>query len=641
MERRFKVEAKAFFFSVKAAKFRLEERRKGFLGLILVGPQGASWLAATVEEAPRLPATEVFVKSFDEGRTSLSVIGGINKAGRFLEVSVSVDDVRKGTIWIPEARSGRGWRRFVVELRAWLAALASSTGASSEGLSPEEKLDAGSSPSPASSPGVTFGKSFADVVRSSSCEGVVTSGSQILSSQDIDLFPVAVGFELGPEERCAVDCSELEPFSPLSAPVKGMVRRRRKKKLDVGDFFENLDRFLCGLGLQPRGNRVRPGKRVRPFKRVGLDVGPDNGSVLGSDFGLDSGPDSGSDLGSVFGPVPGSVSGMVSGPSEGLSHVLGSGFSGSASILGFGAASDVSDGLGDGLAAGVVGVGLAAGAVGDGLAAGDCDVGPVSGADGDAGDGPASASQVSPVVDDVQVRLDGGRRSTPDASSPESSTGLVWPDGVSGLTGDGWGSFSPLTVMGPTAAGEGAESSLLVSAASVPFGVGSGDETGSCSSGFEVGRAFAGDGSVSTATSDGSAFLHHREVWSVCISGNRPESAIPAGSPRLLDPKHLSFGLAKSQIWLLGWIEDRLKINEEVKDEDHSVFLKAMEEDFRWINLVAREQGRLVVDEEDIRSLSIVACEGGWKVDEEVDARKVAWLTEMKDKLSLSIVWPV
>jgi hypothetical protein len=82
-----------------------------------------------------------------------------------------------------------------------------------------------------------------------------------------------------------------------------------------------------------------------------------------------------------------------------------------------------------------------------------------------------------------------------------------------------------------------------------------------------------------------------------------------------------------------------IKINEEVKDKDHSAFLKAMEEDFRWINLVAREQGRLVVDKEDIRSLSIVACEGGWKVDEEEDARKVAWLTEMKDKLSLSIAW--
>jgi hypothetical protein len=175
-------------------------------------------------------------------------------------------------------------------------------------------------------------------------------------------------------------------------------------------------------------------------------------------------------------------------------------------------------------------------------------------------------------------RLDGGRQSTSDASS----TRLVWPDGVSGLTGDGSGSFSPpYSVMEPTAAGEGAESSLVVSAATVPFGVGPGDESGSCSSGsIDLGRDFAGDGSVSTATSDGSAFLHHREVWTVYISGDRPESAIPTGSPRLLDSKHLAFGLAKSQIWLLGWIEDRLKINEELKDEDHSVFLKAMVEDF-------------------------------------------------------------
>jgi hypothetical protein len=45
-----------------------------------------------------------------------------------------------------------------------------------------------------------------------------------------------------------------------------------------------------------------------------------------------------------------------------------------------------------------------------------------------------------------------------------------------------------------------------------------------------------------------------------------------------------------------------------------------MEEDFRWINLVAREQGRLEVDEEDIRSIRMVACdEGRWEVDEEED----------------------
>jgi hypothetical protein len=116
---------------------------------------------------------------------------------------------------------------------------------------------------------------------------------------------------------------------------------------------------------------------------------------------------------------------------------------------------------------------------------------------------------------------------------------------------------------------------------------------------------------------------------------------MPAGSPRLLDTKHLGFGLAKSQIWLLGWIEDRLKINEEVKGEDHSAFLKIMEEDFHWINLVAREQGCLEVNEEDIRLLSMVACEGGrWEVDEEEDARKVAWLIERKEELSLTVAWP-
>jgi hypothetical protein len=115
---------------------------------------------------------------------------------------------------------------------------------------------------------------------------------------------------------------------------------------------------------------------------------------------------------------------------------------------------------------------------------------------------------------------------------------------------------------------------------------------------------------------------------------------MPAGSTRLLDTKHLGFGLAKSQIWLLRWIEDRLKINEEVKGEDHLAFLKIMEENFRWINLVAHEQGCLEVDE-DIRLLSMVACKGGrWEVDEEEDARKVAWLIERKEELSLTVAWP-
>jgi hypothetical protein len=68
-----------------------------------------------------------------------------------------------------------------------------------------------------------------------------------------------------------------------------------------------------------------------------------------------------------------------------------------------------------------------------------------------------------------------------------------------------------------------------------------------------------------------------------------PGSTMPVGSPCLPAYTQLGFGLAKSQIWLLEWIKDRLKINEEVKDEDHLAFLKVMGEDFQWINLITHE----------------------------------------------------
>ena len=156
------MEAKTFF-STKASQLHLEERRKGFLGLIPVGHRCAPWLVATVEEASQSLVLEDFVKSSSEGRKSLSVREGCNKAGRFLEVVAFVDDDRKGIIWIPKARSGRGWLRFVVELRSLLAALASSPGSSSEGSFPEDKLLEGSQ-------GIKAGRSFAEVLRSPSCE---------------------------------------------------------------------------------------------------------------------------------------------------------------------------------------------------------------------------------------------------------------------------------------------------------------------------------------------------------------------------------------------------------------------------------------------------------------------------------------
>jgi hypothetical protein len=53
MERRFSVEVKSFFFSMKkgSAVLRLEEKRKGYGGFILLGTKCSGWLADLVEEA--------------------------------------------------------------------------------------------------------------------------------------------------------------------------------------------------------------------------------------------------------------------------------------------------------------------------------------------------------------------------------------------------------------------------------------------------------------------------------------------------------------------------------------------------------------------------------------------------------------
>ena len=52
MERRFSVEAKAFCFMAKkgSTELWLVERRKGFVGVIRMGPQSAIWLVAKVEK---------------------------------------------------------------------------------------------------------------------------------------------------------------------------------------------------------------------------------------------------------------------------------------------------------------------------------------------------------------------------------------------------------------------------------------------------------------------------------------------------------------------------------------------------------------------------------------------------------------
>jgi hypothetical protein len=87
--------------------------------------------------------------------------------------------------------------------------------------------------------------------------------------------------------------------------------------------------------------------------------------------------------------------------------------------------------------------------------------------------------------------------------------------------------------------------------------------------------------------------------------------------------------------------EGQVKNHIEVKDEDHSAFLKDMEEDFRWLNTVACEQGRIEVDEKDFHWIKMVVREDGrWEVDEEEEDRMIEWLNEVKEGLRLMVDWP-
>jgi hypothetical protein len=244
MERRFTVEAKTFF-STKASQIRLEERRKGFLGLILVDRRCAAWLAETVEEVSQLPVVVDFDKASSEGRKLLSVRGGCNKGGRFLEMVACVDDDRKGIIWIPEARSGRGWWRLVSELRSWLAALDSVPGSASEGSIPEER-------SSGSLQAVEAGRSYAEVLRLPPREAVVSVGRKFISSQEVDFLPMANRVEV--VVRAAWDCyEEWECGTPVALPGKVADLGRRKKKMHLGLLCLGLGLGKWGLGLPGLG----------------------------------------------------------------------------------------------------------------------------------------------------------------------------------------------------------------------------------------------------------------------------------------------------------------------------------------------------------------------------------------------------
>jgi hypothetical protein len=84
------------------------------VGYIFASIQCSSSLVDTVEAASKVK--DDIANSYCEGDKVLMVHGVVNKAGRFLEVSVYVEGGHRGVLWLPEGRYGQGWRHFAGEL---------------------------------------------------------------------------------------------------------------------------------------------------------------------------------------------------------------------------------------------------------------------------------------------------------------------------------------------------------------------------------------------------------------------------------------------------------------------------------------------------------------------------------------------
>ena len=117
MECQFSVEAKFSFSANKGnVVLRLEEKRRGYGGFIVLGTKCSDWLADVVEAAIEAQRKNGFAKSFRDEVRVLKIRTGSNKVGCFLEAAVFVEGDRKGVIRLPEGRRGWGLQRFVDEL---------------------------------------------------------------------------------------------------------------------------------------------------------------------------------------------------------------------------------------------------------------------------------------------------------------------------------------------------------------------------------------------------------------------------------------------------------------------------------------------------------------------------------------------
>jgi hypothetical protein len=243
MDKKFLVESKSFAFStlVGASALRVEEKRKNFLGVVIMNSHNCKWLASMLEMLLGLPEEQEIVKSFREGSKLLIARRGGNKDGRFLEVSSFRLGGRKWFIVIPEGNAGWGWIKFSDELRKVVDFLSGPMGNGSSGSgsssSSEKKEVKAVQPSLGLAPKWT-GPSFAEVLRS--VPAIVAKELSIVGggcSRSRASFPKPCELDLLPTlwhaesiHRTTVNCFSVESHQLLLLDKDRPLRTQGKKR---------------------------------------------------------------------------------------------------------------------------------------------------------------------------------------------------------------------------------------------------------------------------------------------------------------------------------------------------------------------------------------------------------------------------
>ena len=117
----FFVESKSFEFSVEEGgmfyQLRIYERGRDSLRSIFMGRGSAKRLLFYVEELISGQSSGQFARSCREGDKCFILQLGSNSHGAFLLISELTHGRRKGSIVVPEGKTGSGWRGFGLHLR--------------------------------------------------------------------------------------------------------------------------------------------------------------------------------------------------------------------------------------------------------------------------------------------------------------------------------------------------------------------------------------------------------------------------------------------------------------------------------------------------------------------------------------------